>query len=166
MINEATDYELFLKSVISGVSKSDRNITSLRSGLRNRLKGISGQSHQIDVSFIDRSFDADTLVLIECKCWKEKVSVDVSKILTYNAKDITNNPDYPSKAIMIIVATSGFQEGTRRIAKYEGIRLHTVNHGPPFSFDYENIIFIGARETVAVGEEWQLVTEQTWSPRA
>jgi hypothetical protein len=53
---------------------------------------------------------------------------------------------------MIIVSASGFQEGTRRIAEYEGIRLRTVNHGPPFVFDYENIIFAGVKDHVSINE--------------
>ena len=53
---------------------------------------------------------------------------------------------------MIIVSTSEFQEGTRRIANYEEIRLHTVNHGPPFGFDYENIIFAGVCDQSSINE--------------
>lgn len=153
MTNRADDYEAFLDSIFSGVSESERNIANLSSGRSNKLKGRSGQPHQVDVSFIDRSFEEETLVLIECKRYEsKKVSVDVPKILAYNAKDITNNPDYPDRVVMIIVSTSGFQGGTQRIAEYEEIRLHNVNHGPPFAFDYENIIFAGVIDQVSIGE--------------
>ena len=152
MATKADDYEAFLASIISGVSESERNIVDRGYGRNNRLKGKSGQSHQIDISFIDRSFEEEKLVLIECKRHKNSISVDVPKILTYNATDIGNNPDYPDSVLKIIVSISGFQAGTRRIAEYEGIRLHTVNHGPPFGFDYENIIFAGVENNISVSE--------------
>jgi hypothetical protein len=160
MTNKADNYEAFLASIIDGVSESQRKITSLSYGRANKLMGKSGQPHQVDVSFIDGSFEEETLVLIECKRFtSRRVSVDVPKILKYNADDITSNPDYPRKAIMIIVSTSEFQEGTHRIADHEEIRLHTVNHGPPFGFDYENIIFLGMREQVSTKETVKVVIE-------
>jgi len=153
MSNKSDDYEEFIASLLSGIEKSERDIMSLKSGRCNTLKGKSGQSHQIDVSFIDRSCKDLTMVLIECKRYKAgRVSVDVPKILKYNADDITSNPDYPDKAIMIIVSTTEFQKGARRIADYEAIRLHTVGHGPPFGFDYENILFAGVADQCTVNE--------------
>jgi hypothetical protein len=157
MANKSDDYEAFIASILAGIKKSEREIERMCCGRKNKLKGESGQSHQVDISFIDRTFEEPTLVLIECKRCTRKVSVDVAKILKYNATDISLNPDYPNQILMIIVSISDFQDGTRRVADYEQIRLHTVGHGPPFGFDYENIIFVGQVDQFAVNEYTNIV---------
>jgi len=157
MGNNADDYEAFIASILSGIKESERIVDEVCFGRRNKIKGKSGQPHQIDVSFIDRSFKKPTLVLIECKLRTKKVSVDVPKILKYNATDISRNPDYPNHTKMIIVSSSGFQEGTKRVASFEQIYLHTVEHGPPFGFNYENIMFTGVCEQIRVSDQPRVV---------
>ena len=60
-------YEEFVAKLIQDIKNSRRKIENIGTGRRNKITGICGQRHQIDVSFIDHSFDEPTLILIECK---------------------------------------------------------------------------------------------------
>ena len=155
-------YEEFISSLVKNIKESGRVIRDLGFGRRNKLRGISGQCHQIDVSFIDESFPNPTLVLIECKRCTGNVAPSVPKILKYNAGDITSNPKYPADAKMIITTTSAFSSGARRIAEYEKICIQTVNHGPPFGFSYESLIqvFMADRAKVSDGSNLEIVPKR------
>jgi hypothetical protein len=148
MSQASVEYERFISELIEQVKKTGREITHIGYGNKNLLAGNSGQQHQIDVSFIDSSFSDPTLVLIECKRWKDSVDVTVPKVLKYNMDDITENREYPNKAIGIITTTSGFQSGVSTIADHEGIIIQVVNHGPPYGFRYENIIQMGMQDKI------------------
>jgi len=121
MTQQYDKYEKFIFSLIENIKKSGRIIRELRRGRRNKLQGISGQYHQVDVSLIDESFPKPTLVLIECKrikCQKnprklKNIDPSVPKILKYNAIDITSNPKYPQDAMMIIISTTAFSSGAK-----------------------------------------------------
>ncbi len=155
MTQQYDDYEKFIASLVDNIRKHGSTITNLRSGRSNRLLGISGQSHQVDVSFIDNSsFQKPTLVLIECKrnAPKNHVPPSVPKILKYNADDITANPKYPDDAMMIVTTTSAFSSGARRIAEYENICIQTVNHGPPFGFSYARLIQLFLMDSVKLND--------------
>ena len=148
MSKNSDDYELFIAELIKNIEKSGRNITNINYGKKNNLIGASGQSHQIDVSFVDNTYTQPTIILIECKRWKDPVDVSVPKVLKYNMDDIIKNPSYPSNSIGIITATSGFQSGVQTIANYEKIIIQLVNHGSPYGFRYENIVQMGIADTV------------------
>jgi len=151
MPKQYDDYEKFIASLVKDVKKHGSTITDLGSGRNNRLRGRSGQRHQVDVSLIDKSsFPNPALVLIECKrnASNNHVSTSVPKILKYNADDIAANPEYPDDVKMIIATTSAFSSGARRIADFEEIKICTVKHGPPFGFSYGSLVQLFMLDTV------------------
>jgi hypothetical protein len=153
MSKDSDDYEAFIAELIKNVKKTGRNIIEINYGKKNNLIGASGQTHQIDVSFVDTSYSQSTIVLIECKRWKDPVNVTVPKLLKYNMDDITKNSLYPNNSIGIIASTSGFQSGAINIANYEKIIIQIVNHGSPYGFRYENIVQRGIAETVSCSDK-------------
>jgi hypothetical protein len=152
MSKESDEYENFVAELINGVKSTGRDISDIHFGKNNCLKGASGQEHQIDVSFIDSSFDEKTLVLIECKRWKDPVDVSVPKVLKYNLDDLSASEEFPNVNLGIITTTSRFQEGVKTIATHEGIIIQVVNHGPPYDFRYENIVQVGLQDKFGIGD--------------
>jgi len=153
MTKESDDYEKLIASLIENVKNSGRDIRNIGYGKSNFLVGHSGQKHQIDVSFTDYSFPVPTLILIECKRWKDPVDVSVPKILKYNNDDIIKNPEYSDQSKMIIVTSSNFQSGAKKIADYENIIIQIVNHEPPYGFSYENIIQYAVADSVKIRDK-------------
>jgi len=140
MTKESDEYERFIASLIENVRNMGRDIGVIGFGRKNELIGKSEQPHQIDVSFVDRSFPKPTQILIECKHWKSNVDVSAVKVVSYTLNDILENPAYLDRGMGIIVATSGFQKGATRVAGYENIIVQTVNDAPPYGFRYEDIV--------------------------
>ena len=140
MTKESAKYERFIASLIKHIKNTGRDIVDIGFGGGNKLIGESGQQHQIDVSFVDNSFSEATLILIECKRWKNNVDVSVAKIIDWNLKDILGNPIYPDSGKAIIVTTSGFQKGTNKVAGFKDIITQSVNDDVPYGFRYENIV--------------------------
>jgi hypothetical protein len=153
---EYDDYEKFIAYLVDNVKKHGSDITDIGFGRSNRIRGGSGQRHQVDVSFIDKSsFSKPDLVLIECKrnAHDNHVSPSVPKILKYNADDIKKNPKYHAyDAKMIITTTSAFSSGAKRIADFEKIKIWTVNHGPPYGFSYGSLIQLFMKDDVKVND--------------
>jgi hypothetical protein len=141
MTKESAEYEKFIASLVENVKNTGRDIIDIKCrGGNVLLGGVTGQPHQVDVSFIDYSFSDPTLILIECKRWKKSVDVSVPKILDFNLNDILENPNYPNCGKAIIVTTHGFQKGTKIIAECKNIIIQIVNDDPPYGFRYENIV--------------------------
>jgi len=154
MYSDSDNYERFIAMLIDNIKKSGRDIRDLGYGRKNLLTGYSGQRHQIDVSFIDYSFNEPTLIIIECKKWNKNKSVDVSvpKVLKYNSDDIIKNSAYPDHCKMIIVTSSKFNSGTKKLAGYENILIQIVNPTPPYGFSYENSVQLATADDIRVSD--------------
>lgn len=99
------------------VSKIYRHVAGIESnqihfGKTNRLSGISGYHHQIDVSI----HAPGNLILIECKKWKNPVTV--STFLTHLARIKDIEETFDGAVHGAIVTYSRFQSGVLRLAKY------------------------------------------------
>ena len=84
-------YEDLVSGIFENIQKAEqREIENLGKGQGNTERGKSGQNHQIDVSFIDKSFNdtEETIVLIECKCQKDEITPNNARAIAYNARDI------------------------------------------------------------------------------
>jgi len=143
MSKDSDEYERFVAALIENIKKSHRNIPDIGCGAKNTIKGVCGQYHQIDVSFIDHSFEKPTLVLIECKRYKKPIDLEHVKILKATLDDILASDKMPSDANAIIVTTSGTRVGAQRFADYYGIIIEVLPHSKNFTFRYENIIQAG-----------------------
>lgn len=153
MSSESDDYERFIAQLIENVRGTQRAITDLGWGRNNTIQGISGQPHQIDVSFVDRSFAVPTLVIVECKRLAERpVQLHHVKIVKATLDDVLAHSETPDQAKAIIVTTVGAQEGARRYADYYRIRIELVQHGPDYSFRYENILQQGVMNQLSFSD--------------
>jgi len=144
MNNTSEEYELFIKNLITDIQKNHRKIESLGYGRTNMIEGLCGQTHQIDVSFIDHDCPNPTLVLIECKERKRR-SIELAdvKVLKATLDDILASPRTPDCISAIIVTTIGEQKGARKFAEFYGIEIQIVPHGNEYTFSYQNIIQAG-----------------------
>jgi hypothetical protein len=147
MSTTSTEYEYFVAKLIKGIQDSNRKITDLGKGQTNKIEGISGVKHQIDVSFLDHSFTSPTLVLIECKRFQDdSVALEHIKVLQATRDDIIQSQKSKSASSVkaIIITTVGVQSGAQRYADFYGIDIEKLPHDEKnFTFQYENIISVG-----------------------
>jgi hypothetical protein len=80
------------------------------------IRGRSGTSHQIDLSYQFSIARFNYLTIIECKCWNRKVSQNIIS----QVNDVKNDVN-AQKAI--VVSALGFQSGALRYAEHVGIGL-------------------------------------------
>lgn len=143
---DSDEYERFVAIILDGIKSSGRKISNLRHGRNNKILGASGQRHQIDVSFIDNSFNEPTLVLIECKRYDEEkypIELDLVKVLKATLDDITQAFQKTKKSKAMLVTTAKVRQGAERYANYYGIVIEKLPHNKSFTFKYENFISAG-----------------------
>lgn len=140
---EWSEYEKFIAILLNGITSSGRKISDIQFGKNNRIQGICGQKHQIDVSFIDHSFDEPTLILIECKRKSTPINLDVIKVLKATFDDIALNFNRATKFKAMLVTTAEIRRGARKYANFYGVIIEQVPHSNRFTFKYENIISAG-----------------------
>ncbi len=143
MATSSTEYEMFVAKLISDIQGCHRSISHLGNGQKNKIKGISGVHHQVDVSFIDHDFKYPTLVLIECKRLERPIELEHVKVLQATRDDILRNLKEASSIKAIIITTIGSQKGAIKYADYYKIDVEQLPHDKNFTFKYENIISIG-----------------------
>lgn len=140
---EWSEYEKFVAILLNGIKSSGRKLSDIQFGKNNRIQGVCGQKHQIDVSFIDYSFDEPTLILIECKRKRAPINLDIIKVLKATFDDIALNFNKATKFKAMLVTTAEIRRGARKYADYYGIVIEQVPHNKRFTFKYENIISAG-----------------------
>jgi hypothetical protein len=147
MTIQSDNYESLVASLIEHIRKSARNITGLGSGRSNTIVGVSGQPHQIDVSFTDNDFSPNALVIIECKHFKDdSIQLEHVKVVKAAQDDIRSAEDTPNTVHAIMVTTNGVQSGAQRFANYYGIKTELVKSESEYVFRYENIVLAGITE--------------------
>jgi hypothetical protein len=140
----ASEYERFVAELIGNIKASHRDISQLGHGRENEIEGVCGQRHQLDVSFVDSSFDNPTLVVIECKRRRKKpIDLEHVKVVKATVDDILEHPQTPNNVKAVIVTTVGARDGAKRYAEYYGIDIQHVPHGPDYTFKYENVVQAG-----------------------
>ncbi|MCK4576576.1 restriction endonuclease [candidate division WOR-3 bacterium] len=131
------EYEELVSKIVKMLFKRarDRNPDRIRKGKRNKVQGVSGYRHQIDISLHGSS----ELVLIECKRWKSKV--DVSAFLTFLGRYNDIVPTFNGSVNGMLVTTNGFQRGVYKLAEhYRSIELVEAKSVKDFVFRYgENL---------------------------
>jgi hypothetical protein len=136
------DYERVVSHLASAiVSRAEGTRPDVRYGRDNRVRGISGFEHQIDVT----ARMPQSLLLIECKCWKEKIPV--GHLLTFLGRviDIKAAED-DIDVIAALVSTIGYDPGAKVIADYYHIGLETVKSPEEFSIRYKKYLMVGLVE--------------------
>ncbi len=94
-----------------------------------KLQGTSGHIHQIDVCYKFRIWTIDFLVIVECKQYGRKVSIE--DLLTFQSRinDLNANKG-------VFVTTVGFQSGAIKYAKSNGISLLIANGTKSIAVNY------------------------------
>lgn len=115
MDNANIQYELFVKEIYEYLHQAE-GVNNIQIQHNTNLKGISGCHHQIDVYWKFEIAGVEYQVAIECKNYRQKVSI--GKIRDFNSalEDIGNING-------IFVAKNGFQRGAKEFAKQKKIKL-------------------------------------------
>jgi hypothetical protein len=87
---------------------------------RHKYTGKSGQTYEIDISYIFRVSEADYLTLVECKHWNKRVGCDVIAAFHAVIEDIGAHKG-------IVVTSVGFQKGAIGLAGKNGIALFKMS---------------------------------------
>lgn len=114
-MNPNTEYEKFAQEVYQELVAADVvKTTIVKRDIK--LKGKSGQEHQIDVYWEYEIADVKHKVAIECKNYKSKVSIKAVRDFYGVLADLNN--------VTGIMATKiGYQEGAKKFAAHYGISL-------------------------------------------
>ena len=147
----AAEYEAFIASLVTKITKQ-LSTAKLGHGPRNKLTGISGAKHQLDVSFIDQTDSLPTLIIYECKHLKDPIGLSDVKILKATMDDLINAPGLPTRVKAIFVSTKGLRgRGTAKYAKYYGIEAIRISNSSNYSFPYKGHKVAGATASGSEG---------------
>lgn len=89
------------------------------------IKGQSGATNEFDVYYQFTHLNIECRVAIECKDWKNKVSIKEIHDFSTKLQDVGFG-----NIIGIMISKVGFQEGTKIFAESNGIKLMTVDELP------------------------------------
>jgi len=137
-------YEEFISQLLDGVKEHGRDVRNIESGRNNKILGASGCNHQIDVSFIDYSFEKPTLVLIECKNTPSK-PVEKVEVAAFKAiiDDVLNENSSPEVILGIFAYAEKARSGAIKFAKHYNIQMEKTGMKPNFAFKYQDLVQVG-----------------------
>jgi hypothetical protein len=140
------EYEQVLSQLVRAIYELAEGIApeQVRYGSTNLWKGASSYQHQIDVSVLGPG----NVLLVECKCWKEKVPVE--KVLAFFGRIHDIGPAFQGQIHPVIVTTKGFQPGAEMVARYYGIDLKIVRSATEFAIAYKNHTMFGVHDVAHI----------------
>lgn len=149
-MNPNIEYELFTQEIYQQLVNSDV-VKPTKVEHNIKLKGRSGQKHQIDVYWEYEIAGNKHRVAIECKNYKTEVSIG-------KVRDFKGVLDDLNGVNGIMVTKEGFQKGAKEYAKEYGIslkELRTPNNGETIIGEIELHLHIEKKSTLyKVDEEW------------
>lgn len=136
------EYEKFIALIIEDIKRTGRNIEIIGFGRNCKIKGETGQKHQIDVAFVDKSLPTPALVLVECKLkGSRNAGPEVPKIAIFNEQDIGAVKEFAGDTISIIVTTCGWSSGAQLISDRRELRREVVPFkADSYTFRYGDIV--------------------------
>lgn len=145
-----TEYELFTQETYRLLGQ----VTQVNNAVVQhnvKLKGLSGHEHQIDVYWEYEKDGITHRVVIECKNYKRRISLE--KVCAFKGVlDDLNGVDG------IMVTQVGYQKGAKQYAKEYGIflkELRTPRYGETIIGEIENHIHYEVRYTLfQIDEAW------------
>ncbi|PMO34443.1 hypothetical protein BCT11_03170 [Vibrio sp. 10N.222.52.B12] len=114
--SESRDYELIVHKLISQEMEGLNGVELIEVSHDQKLKGLSGYTHQIDIIYKFRVWKIDLLVLVECKNYKNNVGVDDLLEFKSRVEDLRAHKG-------LFVTTKGFQSGAIEFADANKIAL-------------------------------------------
>jgi hypothetical protein len=139
----SAEYEKTVSDLVAALVRSVDGLPPehIRSRKINRITGASGYAHQIDVSIQART----ELHVIECKCWKRRVTGESVLTLLGRIHDIqAANPSLTVRGAL--ATTKGFQRGAEKVASHYGILLQFVQSPSEFALRYKDRVHLGVAD--------------------
>lgn len=128
--NTGKPYEALTEVVFARLLAQDKSCADVARD--TKMRGKTGTTHQIDVSFSFVIGGTKYLTLVQCKDWASAVKQE--QVMAFH--DVLN--DIPGQPRGIMVSRSGFQEGARTIASHHGICLYELRE--PKDEDWAGLI--------------------------
>ena len=125
-----------VQSVVDRVK--GRGETSVLRGASNRIRGVSGYGHQVDVSVWS---DGD-LFLIECKYLHKRVPLAAVLVLLGRIADIAATDRYET-VVGAFATLKGGNRNAERVAAAHSIELHVVTSANDFAMRYQDHLVRG-----------------------
>lgn len=120
MSNINTEYELFVREIYDFLHKAE-GVENLEIRHNVSIQGRTGAFHQIDVYWKFKMAGIIYQVAVECKNYKNSVSIGKLRDFHSVLEDIGNING-------IFVAKHGFQSGAKQYAKSKNIKLMEIRH--------------------------------------
>lgn len=115
------DYAQYVYSQLLQLNDFENTLVSKRV----TIKGQSGATNEFDVYYQFSHLNVECRVAIECKDWKNKVSIKEIRDFATKLSDVGLG-----NIIGIMISKVGFQEGTKTFADSYGIKLMTGDELP------------------------------------
>jgi len=132
LVDTSEDYEKLAQEIYKNILALDgvENVEVLHNA---NIKGRSGVEHQIDVFWQYKYAGIEHKVLIECKYYKNPVSLIHARNMLGLVTDIPNSEG-------VLVTTQGYQSGVVDFSNHYGIGLKLIRH--PQGSDWDGYIQI------------------------
>jgi hypothetical protein len=119
MAKAGTDFELLVQAIYQEIIDEEK-FDTINVEHDIKIKGKSGQAHQIDVYWEIMIAGVLNRVAVECKDYATKISLG-------KVRDFSSALDDIGNIVGIFVTTKGYQLGAKKFAEHKGIALKTVN---------------------------------------
>lgn len=117
-MNINTAYEVFIRDIYQQILTQDE-VETIEVKHNQRIKGLSGATHQIDVYWEYKQFDEIVSVAVECKRYSKKIDIGIIRNFKSTLDDLRCSKG-------IIVTTKGFQSGAVKYASSYNIGLKII----------------------------------------
>ncbi len=166
MSKESDEYEKFIAGIIEDIKSTGRDIEIICHGRDCKLKGKTGQEHQIDVAFVDRSLSTPALILVECKLRADRnVEPSAAKVAAFNQEDIGPLKEYAEDTMTILVTTCGYSPGARLISNRRQLAREIVPFkADAYTFGYSNIVMGYATERLGASDAAEIEVFRNGEP--
>ncbi|MEH1916821.1 restriction endonuclease [Nostoc sp.] len=151
----STEYELFIRDIQHILLKAQA-LETIKVDHNIKLKGLSGQEHQIDVYWEYRIAGVTHRVALECKLHKTKVDLGV-------VRDFWGVLDDVSGLRGVIISPVGFTLGAKQYAISKGIGLKVIRGAK--DTDYKErlrAIHINVTTRLPLNPRLQINLDETW----
>ena len=126
-MSSGAEFEEYVRGIYSILLNLKDEGIVVAGGANTFLKGISGETYQIDVYYEFERAGILHKVIIECKDWKAPVKREMINALESKVRDIPG-------VIGVIISRNGYQSGAINFARKKGILVLTSEELPSLGF--------------------------------
>ena len=144
-MGKGDDFEKVVEGICKQLSMKERINAKVQ--MKVQMPGDDGATHEIDVLYSFEHFGVYYQVAIECKNWKKSIKIIELRNFDYKLNHIGGING------IFISAESEFQDGARKVAEYNGIKL----------VKYENFdVFAKSEYTKYLKPDFETVGDPFW----